>query len=282
VGIAVSLDSEGRWRPGRACHYLDAAYAEAVSEAGGAPVYLPGALGDTGPAARDAAALDGAARDLVARVDALILPGGDDFLPEAPYPPGVRFAAVAPAQLAFDRALLAAALARRIPVLGICYGLQLLALHHGGRLVYDIPTDLPGAGEHRLADPAARHALRIEPGTRLAAILEGTPPRVNSRHHQAVADPGRGLRVCARAEDGVVEAIEAVPPDAVEVDPGASADAADAPAVAGSDPAASATARAAVATPFVLGVQWHPESMDAGHRRRLFGAVVRQADRTRT
>jgi putative glutamine amidotransferase len=255
VGIAVGLDAEGLWRPGRAYHYLDAAYAEAVAEAGGAPVYLPGPADDA-----DAAARDILARDLVARVDALILPGGDDFLPEVPYPPGVRFAAVAPAQLAFDRALLSAALARRIPVLGICYGLQILALHHGGRLVYDIPTDLPGAGAHRLADPAARHALRIEPGTRLAAILEGTPPRVNSRHHQAVADPGRGLRVCARAEDGVVEAVEADPGVAV-----------------GSGPAVAAAGTSS--TPFVLGVQWHPESMDAGHRGRLFGALLEAAKR---
>jgi putative glutamine amidotransferase len=234
VGIAVTLDAEGRWRAGRAYHYLDAAYADAVAEAGGAPVYLPGA----------GEAVEAAAADLVARVDALVLPGGDDFLPEAGaapgpvYPPTVRFAPAPPAQLAFDRALLAAALARGIPVLGICYGAQLLALHHGGRLVYDIPTDLPGASEHRLPDPASRHAIRIEPGSRLAAILDGAPAAVNSRHHQAVADPGRGLRVCARAEDGVVEAVEA------------------------SDGR------------FVLGVQWHPESMDDAHRARVFGAML--------
>jgi putative glutamine amidotransferase len=239
VGIAVTLDAEGRWRPGRAYHYVDAAYADAVAAAGGAPVYLPGA-GDTA---------DRVAADVVARVDALVLPGGDDFLPDATYPPGVRFAAAPPAQLAFDSALLAAALARGIPVLGICYGLQLLALHHGGRLVYDIPTDLPAASDHRLEDPAARHALRIEPGSRLAAILDGLPHAVNSRHHQAVADPGHGLRVCARAEDGVVEAIEA-------------ADAADGR--------------------FVLGVQWHPESMDAAHRGRLFGALIEAVRRSRS
>ena len=71
-------------------------------------------------------------------------------------------------QLAFDRALLAAALERDRPVLGICYGMQLLALHCGGALHFDVATDVPGAAEHRLGDPAARHAIRVEPASQLA------------------------------------------------------------------------------------------------------------------
>ena len=224
IGIPPVVDAAGRWRPGRDTHYIDGAYARAVEAAGGAAIYLP-VLAD-GPA-------------LLVRVDGLLLPGGGDFEPPRPYPPGVRFDAVSRPQLDFDTRLLEAALAGSRPVLGICYGMQLLALHCGGRLVYDIATDLPGALPHRLGDGEGRHELRVEPGSRLAALLGSGPGPVNSRHHQGVAEPGRGLRVAATAADGVIEAIEACGPDA-----------------------------------FCLGVQWHPESMDGPHRERLFAAFV--------
>jgi putative glutamine amidotransferase len=151
----------------------------------------------------------------------------------------VEFDPVAPEQLDFDRRQLACALERGIPVLGICYGMQLLAVHHGGRLIYDLPTDRPDAGPHRLPEPGGLHALRVEPATRLAELLAGDGAAVNSHHHQAVAEPGAGLRVGARAEDGVIEAIER--------DRG----------------------------PFCLGVQWHPERMDARHQQRVIGSFLR-------
>jgi putative glutamine amidotransferase len=116
--------------------------------------------------------------------------------------------------------------------------MQLLALHAGGRLHYDVATDLPGAAEHRLDEATGRHGLRLEPGTRLAGLLGGEPGPVNSLHHQAVAEPGAGLRVAARSEDGLIEAVEAT---------GAS---------------------------FCVGVQWHPEKLSGPHRERLFEAFV--------
>jgi putative glutamine amidotransferase len=118
--------------------------------------------------------------------------------------------------------------------------MQLLALHRGGGLHAHLPLDRPDAGPHRLAEPDGRHGLVVEPGSRLATILAGAPPAVNSLHHQAVSAAGRGLRVAARAEDGVIEAIEAA------------------------DPAAA----------FCVGVQWHPEKMAGPHRARLFAAFV--------
>ena len=223
IGIPPCLDAGGRGKPGREIQYADAAYARAVAAAGGLPVYL---------------GLGASPESLAARLDGLLVPGGDDFLPATPYPASVRFHPVSEPQLAFDRDVLAAALERRRPVLGICYGMQLLALHHGGTLHYDIATDVPGALGHIAGEGDLRHALRVEPGSRLAEVLGDAGREVNSRHHQAVADPGSGLQVCARAGDGLVEAIE----------------------------------RADL--PFCLGVQWHPERMESPHRERLFQAFV--------
>jgi len=225
IGIPPCLDAAERIRPGRRTHYLDETYARAVEEAGGQPIYLPPV---------------GSPELAAARVDGLLVPGGDDFPPDRPYPESVRFEPVPAEQLAFDAALLGAALARGIPVLGICYGMQLLARHYGGRLIHDIGHDLPEASEHRLSQSEGRHPLRILPGSRLHTILGENAPPVNSLHHQAVAEAGERAVEAAWAPDGVVEALEA------EDDAG-----------------------------FVVGVQWHPEKMDGPHRTRLFAHFLR-------
>ena len=163
---------------------------------------------------------------------------GDDLLPERSYPQGVDFEPAPERQLAFDRALLGAALERRTPVLAICYGMQLLALAAGGALHYDVSTDVPEAGPHRLPERDGRHPLHIATGTRLAAILGEDAGPVNSLHHQAVARPGEGARVCGVAGDGLIEAIELE------------------------------------GETFAIGVQWHPEKLDGPHRERLFAAFA--------
>jgi gamma-glutamyl-gamma-aminobutyrate hydrolase PuuD len=229
VGISQCLDDRGRWRTGRDYVYIDLAYAQAVEAAGGLPIHLPP---------------QGDAAALASRIDALVLPGGDDFLPQAnasgaerTYPKDV-FDPTSETQIEFDSRLLDHALARGIPVLGICYGMQLIALRHGGSLHHHLPVDLPNADGHRLPEATGRHALRVEPGTRLEGILGSNPAPVNSIHHQAVDTPGSGLRVCARSPDGVVEAIESEGPG------------------------------------FVLGVQWHPEKLTGDGRLALFRALL--------
>lgn len=215
IALPLCLDDRGRWRAGRDYHYVDAAYARALSEAGATPVYLP--EGST-------PSLDG--------IDGLLLPGGDDLLPAPPAepPPGLD---PAPArQVEFDRALLAQALDRGLPVLAICYGMQLLALERGGTLVYWLDG-------HKLDEDKGRHAVDVDADSALAGIVGATRLDVNSLHHQGVETPGSGMRVCARAADGVVEAIESTGPG------------------------------------FCLGVQWHPEKLDAASTRAIFGAFVR-------
>jgi putative glutamine amidotransferase len=243
IGIPQCLDDRGRWRPGRSYLYLDRAYARAVETAGGVALHLP----------LQGEALQGIAspseteliRRLVSGLDGLLLPGGGDFLPESPPPPQLRFDPTPPEQLAFDRALLAAALGRGIPILGVCYGEQLLALHFGGSIHHHLPLDLPEASRHDLSEGNGRHGVLIEAGTRLAEAVGGGEISVNSRHHQAVADPGRGMRVCARSADGVIEGIE----------------------------------REGEGEGFCVGVQWHPEGLEEPHARALFLAFVEAARR---
>lgn len=181
-------------------------YVRAVTAAGGRAVVLP-------PDAADA--------DVVSVLDALVLAGGADVDP--------RWYGAAPAPMSQTRPdrdhgetlLLSAALAGDLPVLGVCRGMQLLAVAYGGTLHQHLP-DVVGHDKHQPAPGCyGSHGVRFTPGSLVAAVL-GERAEVNSYHHQAVADPGR-LTVTGWAGDDVVEALE--------------------------DPARR----------FVVGVQWHPE-----------------------
>jgi putative glutamine amidotransferase len=228
IGIPPCLDDRGRWRSGRSTQYLDTSYSRAIEAAGGIPLLLP--------LQHDAAAV-------AKRIDGLLLPGGDDFPPPRPYPDSVRFDCVSPTQLAFDQGLLENARDARLPILAICYGMQLLALHCGGALLYDIETDRPGTRSHCLPEPDGRHPIDVTRGSRLAEILGSSPEPVNSLHHQAVDDPG-DLGVAATSPDGLIEAIE----------------------MPGDD--------------FCLGVQWHPEKLSGAHGAGLMEAFVRAGRRS--
>nr|WSW58312.1 gamma-glutamyl-gamma-aminobutyrate hydrolase family protein [Streptomyces sp. NBC_00998] len=174
---------------------LPAAYAGCLQAAGGRAVLLP-------PDAPSAAA------DVVARLDAIVLTGGEDVDPALygarPHPrtgPPVR------ERDRWEQAVLAAGLARDIPVLGVCRGMQLMNVHAGGTLIQHLPDRVGHHGHNPDRGHFCAHTVTTAPGTRIGALLPGTR-EVATHHHQAVDRLGAGFIVAARAADGTVEAIE--------------------------------------------------------------------------
>ena len=121
-----------------------------------------------------------------------------------------------PEQDQFEIELTRRALDRGMPVLGICRGIQVLAVADGGSLVQDVETIHPNALRHRqpwvdlaLEPPGDHwHDVEIEAGSGAARWFDGGPKRVNSFHHQCVSEPGARLRATVRAADGVIETLE--------------------------------------------------------------------------
>lgn len=207
IGLTAYVES-ARWVAWETdAALLHAWYPEAVIRSGGSPVLLP--------------PQQEAAEQLASRIDALILTGGPDIAAtlygQDPHPTNDR-----PRHLRdeFEVALYRQVREAGKPVLGVCRGLQIMAVAEGGTLVQHLPdvSEL----SHRLRPGAfTEHGAKFAPGS-LAYRILGSEMTVNSSHHQAVANPGR-LTVSGRAADGTVEACE--------------------------DPSSA----------FVLGVQWHPE-----------------------
>ena len=197
-----------------------------VREAGGLPVMLP-PIGEFPHAILD-------------RFDGLLLTGGEDILPERyGQPPSPKLGDVDPLRDALELGLAAEAVRRGMPVLAICRGLQVLNVAMGGTLIQDLPSEQASEVAHRQEAPSTQgtHPVTLSAGSRLAGIAGAERLVVNSFHHQAARDVGRGLKAVAQAEDGVIEAVEAT-------------------------------------EGFALGVQWHPECQHGEFTGRLFGAFV--------
>jgi putative glutamine amidotransferase len=172
-------------------------------------------------------------------LDGLFIPGGGYQFPHPDLFPA-ELSADIPAhkyrRTQFERAMIRGALARRIPLLGVCGGFQTLNAVLGGKLIVSLADDWHTAIQHRQPEPYTEgtHTVQPVPGTRLAGLTGTKPYSVNSKHRQGVVEAARGARVSARAPDGMVEAIE--------VD----------------------------GHPFCIGVQWHPEFFITPADRRLF------------
>ena len=114
-----------------------------------------------------------------------------------------------------DTAILDHAFSASKPVLAICYGCQLLNVHRQGTLIQDIPTERPASQRHGTSDlpPHAvkgdlQHLASFSEGSRLAGLSQAGEATINSSHHQAIDQPGKDLRVTARAMDGTIEGVE--------------------------------------------------------------------------
>jgi putative glutamine amidotransferase len=213
-------------------------YERAVEMAGGQAVRIP---------------LDPSSSDvtkLIEGCDGVLLPGSSADVDPLKYD-AFRHPKTADADSkrdAVDELLLQNAFRMRKPVLGICYGLQILNVYCSGTLLQHIESQV----NHEAGKAVAvAHAVLVEPNSKLADMIgrssepEAFPLPVNSSHHQAAEEIGDGLRVIARSqEDGIVEAVEGTSPDH-----------------------------------FVLAVQWHPErSVDEDTpSRAIFRALVEAA-----
>ncbi|MFZ4406781.1 MAG: gamma-glutamyl-gamma-aminobutyrate hydrolase family protein, partial [Paracraurococcus sp.] len=184
--IGVTLDAEEPGGYSKLPWYaLRKNYFAAIAAAGGLPVALPheAALAEAYLDEIDGLMITGGAFD----VDPSLYGGGDAH-------PTVTLKA---GRTDFELAVTRGALARDMPVLGICGGQQLLAVALGGTLIQHIPDSVAGALEHEQPNPRTEpgHAIAIAPGTLLARITGTERMAVNSAHHQAVATPGAGAVV---------------------------------------------------------------------------------------
>ncbi len=201
-------------------------YIDCIVEAGGVPIIIPVNQG------RDVLG------KYVQELDGLVLIGGADIPPNAyGEEPAPQTKTMPAERYEFESRLISLWLDSDKPLLGVCLGAQFVNVVAGGTLIQDIPTQVGREVIHR--GKGAGHDIIIDPESRLRKILAAERVRVNSSHHQAVRDVGKGLKVVARSEDGVIEAME------------------------------STSQR------FCLLVQWHPERMsDAKHRKAIFGALI--------
>lgn len=234
IGISGSINKD------EDSHSLSRAYMRALRNSGAVPVML-------------SFDMEGEALErCLDRLDGVLLAGGNDVDPFLYGEAGVQaLDEVNPPRDEFELRLIRAAVARKMPVLGICRGIQILNVALGGSLWQDLPSQFRRADGSApvLHSQTARgyhrtHGVQVVEGTKLHAIEQDLLFRVNSFHHEAVKVPAPGMRVAAYAEDGVIESIEHE------------------------------------TLPFCMGVQWHPELyFDREiHSSRLFDGLVDAAE----
>lgn len=177
-------------------------YVNSVRMAGGAPLVIP--------VTSDDAQIEA----VLSAIDALVMTGGEDFDPLKWFgeEPIRALGEVVPERDEYDVKLVRAAVAKGIPVLGICRGEQLLAVAFGGSLWQDIPSQVKESYVKHRQGPTTgtigTHTILIEKGSLLANILGKESAVVNTFHHQAIKDVPQGFRVIARSADGIIEAVE--------------------------------------------------------------------------
>jgi putative glutamine amidotransferase len=212
--------------------FLYQRYCREVERAGALPVILPPANSAS------------ASARYLAPIDGLIVSGGAFDIHPRYYreKPIEGLGMIIQERTMFEMALVRGALRQDYPILGICGGAQAINVALGGSLYQDIATQMPHAAEHQLSARREHggHLVQIQPGTLLAKATGRRIVEVNTTHHQAIKDLGKGLVVDATASDGVIEGVESL------------------------------------RHRFVLGVQWHPEALAPrrADQRRIFSLFV--------
>jgi putative glutamine amidotransferase len=229
--VALTTSVEDRTEPfARPSVFLYTSYIHALEQIGMAPVLITPAHSP------------GAIAALMDACNGIVLSGGEDIDP-ARYgeDPSPALGTVTPARDGMEFRALHCAIERQLPVLGICRGHQLLNVYYGGSLFQDIGTEVPGDLVHEQSQPwdQRSHRATVDCDSMLCRIVGTERLFINSFHHQAIKRLGAGLRIVARAEDGLVEAVEHE------------------------------------SYPWMLGVQWHPErneatASDTDPDRRIF------------
>ena len=231
IGITMRIELETNR------FYLARDYSEAVEAAGGLPVhlsliprkdYIAGVMSD---------------------LDGFLLPGSDSDVDPTRYgsEPHTQLGSVHPLKDETDALVLAEIEKRGLPLLAICFGMQILNVSRGGTLIQDIRSQLPEAIKHQQGAPRDRrsHSVRLLEESRLMSLAGASNVFVNSHHHQAIEKVGRELVATAWTSDGLIEALEDPRPER-----------------------------------FVLAVQWHPEIAweQDGFSKSLFKNFIKAAE----
>jgi len=219
IGITTSYDD--------GTQSLDRRYVTAVEEAGGLPLPLP--MLDT----------DAASADCVAVLDGLIITGGPAVTEGLEGALADELTPADPVRATSDRRWIRQCRNAGLPILGICYGMQLLGALAGGTIYGDVEAQRDGALSHSQKREGTSHPITLSNTSRLRRLLDTETLSVNTRHLQALSKPGDNYIVTGRAPDGVIEAIEHT-------------------------------------DDWIVGVQFHPERMGAV-TQPLFRALVKQA-----
>ena len=201
--IGINADYLPTRKQGPSLAYVHSGYFSCVERAGGIPLVIP-PLADEDDLSR-----------ILDTVQGFVMVGGGDLdVRRDGYQLHSSIRPMDPRREDFDRMLMRMIAERRMPVLAVGVGMQLLNISQGGNLYFHVPEDLPDSIPHRdPQDPEHRHGLNIVFGTLMERVYGDGEIRVNSMHHMAIDEVAEGFMVTARCPDGVIEAIESTQDD---------------------------------------------------------------------
>jgi putative glutamine amidotransferase len=236
IGISLDWEDSPTYSSMHPWYALRCNYSSVISNNGGIPIIFP----------YEFSAID----KYIDLIDGLMIPGGDYDLDPSVYgeKASSKTRVIRNNRSDFETVLIKAALAKNIPVLGICAGEQLLAAIHGGTLLQDIKEAYPNALEHEqkhlnIHMSKTSHSINIMQNTLLHKIIGKDVIQVNSSHHQAVKSVGEEMIISAKAIDGVIEAVELINYD------------------------------------FALGVEWHPEYLASEDDLLIIKAFIKASSK---